>query len=62
MVENHFPADFDTASKPTIVIDSREQTPLIFTRLASEVRGLPTGDYSIKGLELKVCDRAQIDR
>jgi len=40
-------ADF----RPTIVIDSREQTPLAFNRLASVVAGLDTGDYSIRGLE-----------
>jgi len=51
MSENHFPADFESSSKPTILIDTREQTPLVFTRLASETRGLPTGDYSIKGFE-----------
>jgi DNA excision repair protein ERCC-4 len=36
---------------PTIVIDSREQTPLVFTRLPS-VRGtLHTADYSLTGAE-----------
>jgi DNA excision repair protein ERCC-4 len=38
-------------SQPTIIVDSREQEPLTFTRLQS-VRGtLTTGDYSIRGLE-----------
>lgn len=36
---------------PTIVVDTREQEPLSFTRLQS-VRGtLATGDYSVVGLE-----------
>lgn len=36
---------------PVIVIDSREQAPLVFERLAS-VRGtLQTGDYSVAGLQ-----------
>src|SRR5438045_3315092 len=48
-----FPSDFETGPKPTLVIDTREQAPLIFARLASEVRGLPTGDYSIRGLETR---------
>jgi DNA excision repair protein ERCC-4 len=38
-------------TKPTIVIDTREQEPLVFTRLES-VRGtLITGDYSVVGME-----------
>jgi ERCC4-type nuclease len=36
---------------PTIIIDSREQTPLAFTNLASETAGLLTADYSVKGME-----------
>ncbi len=37
--------------RPTIIVDSREQDPLIFHRLAS-VRGtLTSGDYSVLGLE-----------
>jgi DNA excision repair protein ERCC-4 len=52
MTENHFPSDFDSwQTKPTLLIDTREQTPLSFARLSSEVCGLPTGDYSIKGFE-----------
>lgn len=50
MIENHFPADFeDWQIKPTLLVDTREQTPLTFSRLACESHGLPTGDYSIKG-------------
>jgi ERCC4-type nuclease len=37
--------------RPTIVIDSREQAPLTFTRLPSTVAGLTTGDYSVVGAE-----------
>jgi DNA excision repair protein ERCC-4 len=39
-----------TAS-PTIIIDTREQTPLVFEHLASERGTLQSGDYSIAGLE-----------
>src|SRR4051812_11213780 len=54
MTENHFhfPSDFESwEAKPILLIDSREQTPLAFTRLTSEACGLPTGDYTIKGFE-----------
>jgi DNA excision repair protein ERCC-4 len=37
--------------RPCIVIDSREQTPLVFRRLPSVVDGLTSGDYSVAGLE-----------
>jgi DNA excision repair protein ERCC-4 len=48
--------------EPVIVYDSREQTPLLFTRLQS-VRGtLQSGDYSIIGLEnLFSVERKSID-
>lgn len=36
---------------PTIVIDSREQDPLTFTSMSSEIGTLSTGDYSVVGLE-----------
>jgi ERCC4-type nuclease len=36
---------------PTIVIDSREQTPLTFSRFKATAGTLVTGDYSISGLE-----------
>lgn len=39
--------------KPTIVIDSREQILLNFTRFESERGTLQTGDYSIRGMELR---------
>jgi DNA excision repair protein ERCC-4 len=34
-----------------ILVDSREQTPLVFSRLTSNVATLQTGDYSIAGME-----------
>ena len=40
----------------TVVIDSREQRPYQFPN--SLVKGLPTGDYSIEGLE----DRVTVER
>lgn len=36
---------------PTIAIDSREQCPLVFESLPSEVGTLDCGDYSICGIE-----------
>ena len=36
---------------PTIIQDTREQTPLKFIHLPVIVAGLTTGDYSVKGLE-----------
>ena len=36
---------------PTIVIDTREQNPLVFSRLQSVYETLTTGDYSIQGLQ-----------
>jgi DNA excision repair protein ERCC-4 len=36
---------------PTIVVDSREQTPLPIRRLPTVEGGLYTGDYSIRGME-----------
>ena len=37
--------------RPTIIVDTREQTPLIFTRLASRTGTLTSGDYSFAGGE-----------
>jgi ERCC4-type nuclease len=37
--------------RPTIVVDTREQDPLTFARLASERGTLQTGDYSFRGGE-----------
>jgi ERCC4-type nuclease len=36
---------------PTIIVDNREQDPLAFTRLASRLGTLYTGDYSAAGVE-----------
>lgn len=36
---------------PTIIIDTREQTPLLFANLPTERRTLTTGDYSVLGFE-----------
>jgi DNA excision repair protein ERCC-4 len=36
---------------PVIVVDTREQTPLVFSRLQSERGTLTSGDYSIKGAQ-----------
>jgi ERCC4-type nuclease len=38
-------------ASPCIVIDTREQTPLTFDTLPSQVGTLDTGDYSVRGLE-----------
>jgi len=38
-------------TEPVIVVDTREQEPLIFSRLQSVSATLITGDYSVKGLE-----------
>ena len=37
--------------RPIIVIDTREQTPLVFDNLASEPDALQSGDYSFRGAE-----------
>lgn len=37
--------------RPTLIIDTREQSPLVFTRLQSRAGTLQSGDYSIAGLE-----------
>src|SRR4030081_926981 len=38
-------------TEPIIVVDTREQEPLVFSRLRSVSGTLITGDYSVKGLE-----------
>jgi ERCC4-type nuclease len=38
-------------TEPVIVIDTREQAPLSFSRLKAQAGTLITGDYSIAGLE-----------
>ena len=42
-------------SELVIVIDSREQQPYTFKKYETVVAGLKTGDYSIQGMEDKVC-------
>jgi DNA excision repair protein ERCC-4 len=37
--------------RPAIVVDTREQTPLVFTRLPSRTGTLQSGDYSFAGAE-----------
>lgn len=38
-------------AQPVILVDSREQAPLIFTRLESRRATLVTGDYSVDGAQ-----------
>lgn len=38
-------------ANPVVIIDTREQEPLLFTRLASERGSLQSGDYSLRGAE-----------
>jgi DNA excision repair protein ERCC-4 len=48
--------------RPTIVVDQREQAPLVFTRLASVPGTLYAGDYSVAGLEASFSvERKSID-
>ncbi len=48
--------------RPVIVIDSREQTPLVFTRLQAIPGTLYAGDYSTAGLEASFAvERKSID-
>jgi ERCC4-type nuclease len=49
-------------SSVVAIIDSREQMPLNLVPLRTEVRALPTGDYSLRGLEHVVCiERKSLD-
>ena len=44
------------------IIDSREQLPLCLEPLKTEIGALPTGDYSLKGLEHVICiERKSLD-
>jgi len=46
---------------PCIIIDTREQAPLVFGNLPTERDTLDTGDYSIRGLEHVVaCERKSL--
>jgi len=44
--------------RPVVIVDTREQTPLRFTRLESKTATLTTGDYSFQGGE----DHLSIER
>ncbi|MFA5135712.1 MAG: ERCC4 domain-containing protein [Patescibacteria group bacterium] len=48
--------------EPIILIDTREQLPLRFTRFASEVATLPVGDYGVKGFSDWQCPRFVVER
>lgn len=49
------------APPPVIATDSREQRPLVFRHLASEVVGLQSGDYSVMGMEADFsCERKSV--
>jgi ERCC4-type nuclease len=48
-------------AQPIIEIDSREQTPLVFTRLRSVRATLPEGDYRIAGVTDFVVERKTMD-
>ena len=41
--------------QPIVLVDSREQTPLLFANLPTERATLATGDYSVKGFENDFC-------
>ena len=46
---------------PCILIDSREQHPLTFAHLPSEIAALDVADYSIRGLEHRIgCERKSL--
>jgi DNA excision repair protein ERCC-4 len=48
--------------RPVLVIDSREQQPLVFTRFVSVKGTLVAGDYAIRGLESQFAvERKSID-
>jgi DNA excision repair protein ERCC-4 len=51
-----------TDARPVIVVDTREQDPLIFSRFESVPGTLISGDYSVRGLEqLFAVERKSID-
>ena len=53
MSEIRLPAELPT-DRLTAIIDTREQLPLDLSPLTCEVGTLPTGDYSLRGLEASV--------
>ena len=55
------PAKLDP-SQVVAIVDTREQLPLDLSPLQTEQGTLPTGDYSLKGLEHHVCiERKSLD-
>lgn len=49
-------------ARPTILVDSREQAPLVFVNCPSERATLATGDYSVMGFENEfVIERKSLD-
>jgi len=50
------------SARPTIIIDTREQAPLQFTRLEAVTGKLMSGDYSVRGVEhLFAVERKSVD-
>jgi ERCC4-type nuclease len=47
---------------PTVLVDSREQRPLRIRAYPGRVAGLPTGDYSILGIEGPECLGFAVER
>lgn len=43
-----------TPEDVTVIIDTREKTPLSFSKMKTSRRTLTTGDYSVAGLELEI--------
>ena len=43
-----------------VIVDSREQRPLTFAHLPSEIATLDVADYSVRGLEHRIgCDTSR---
>jgi hypothetical protein len=47
-------------AKPVIIVDTREQNPLVFSRLETRPGILYSGDYSIAGFGEQLCDRKKV--
>ena len=47
---------------PTVLVDSREQTPLVIENFPVSVVGLPVGDYGIEGLSDWNCPAFVVER
>ena len=60
-MRNALPSKLDP-SQVVCIVDTREQLPLNLDPLRTEPATLPTGDYSLKGLEHHVCiERKSLD-